>query len=347
MNKILFIDNGIAFDSKTLREKPYGGAEVAFVSLVENLAQKGQDITVYNNCVNEGRINNVLWKKLDNDINSFKFDTLVVNRGDQYLNFRKQCKKRIFWIHNPANYLLKYRYLSKLIFNKFNIVFSSKYHLKTYPWWAPANKRIVIPYGIDNELFEKYKTSKNSLPTKNAIFTSNPMRGLSWLLDNWEKDIFPFCRKSKLYIFSGFETYGEFGRKHSEIINKILKKAKSLKKKGVILKKPLERKQLFKKLKSSRIFLYKGSQDETFCMAVAESQVLGVPAVVCNYGCLSERVIHKKTGYVCNNDEEFCLSTIKVLNDDKIWKKMNIESLKQKNYFSWSEIAEKWISILN
>ena len=37
MTKILFIDNGIEFDSKTLREKPYGGAEVAFVSLVENL----------------------------------------------------------------------------------------------------------------------------------------------------------------------------------------------------------------------------------------------------------------------------------------------------------------------
>ena len=35
MTKILFIDNGIEFDSKTLREKPYGGAEVAFVSLVE------------------------------------------------------------------------------------------------------------------------------------------------------------------------------------------------------------------------------------------------------------------------------------------------------------------------
>ena len=141
MSRILFIDNGIEFDSKTLREKPYGGAEVAFVSLVENLAKEGLDITVYNNCVNQGKINDVNWRKLNDDINSEKFDTLVVNRGDKYLNFRKECKKRIFWIHNPANYLLKYRYLSKLFFNKFEIIFSSKYHLNTYPWWAPAKKK--------------------------------------------------------------------------------------------------------------------------------------------------------------------------------------------------------------
>ncbi len=346
MSRILFIDNGIEFDSKTLREKPYGGAEVAFVSLVENLAKKGLDITVYNNCINEGKINDVKWRKLNDGINSEKFDTLVVNRGDKYLNFRKECKKRIFWIHNPANYLLKYRYLSKLLFNKFQIVFSSKYHLNTYPWWAPAKKRIVIPYGIDDELINN-KNSTHSSSIKNAIFTSNPLRGLNWLLEIWEKNIYPFCGQSKLYIFSGFETYGDFGVKHAKKINQILTKARSLRNKGVILKKPVKRKKLFKKIKSSRIFLYKGSKDETYCMAVAESQVLGVPAVVRNFGCLNERVINEKTGYVCQNDKEFSLNTIKLLNNDKIWEQMNKESLKKKNYFSWSEIAKKWVSILN
>jgi len=50
MTKILFIDNGIEFDSKTLREKPYGGAEVAFVSLVESHAKLNLEVLVYNNC---------------------------------------------------------------------------------------------------------------------------------------------------------------------------------------------------------------------------------------------------------------------------------------------------------
>ena len=129
-------------------------------------------------------------------------------------------------------------------------------------------------------------------------------------------------------------------------MNRILSKAKSLKNKGVVLNKPIERRTLFKKIESSRVFVYKGSDDETFCMAVAESQMLGVPAVVCNYGCLAERVVNNKTGFVCDNNEEFSLKTIKILNDDNIWNKMNKELLKKKNYFKWSEIAKKWLKII-
>ena len=345
MTKVLFIDNGIEFDSKLLREKPFGGAEVAFVSLVENLASIGLKVIVYNNCVNEGRINNVEWRKISSELYFESFDTLVVNRGDKYLNFRKECKNRVFWIHNPASYLLKYRYISKLILNDFKIVFSSNYHLKTYPWWAPSQKRIVIPYGMDNYLFKK--KSKKIIPSKNAIFTSNPMRGLDWLLDQWDKNIYPQCPDSKLIIFSGFQTYGSFGRKHADQINRILLKARYLKNKGVLLRDPVNRKKLFKKIESSRVFLYKGSKDETFCMALAESQLLGVPAIVCDFGCMNERVINKKTGYVCKNDSEFCSRTVDLLHNDKLWSKMNKESLKRKNYFNWNEVAKKWKKILN
>ena len=39
MTKVLIVDNGIEFDSLTVRERPSGGAETAFVSLVEELAK--------------------------------------------------------------------------------------------------------------------------------------------------------------------------------------------------------------------------------------------------------------------------------------------------------------------
>ena len=67
----------------------------------------------------------------------------------------------------------------------------------------------------------------------------------------------------------------------------------------------LLREKLFNKLENSRVFIYKGSKEETFCMALAEAQVLGIPAVVKNHGCLNERVSNKKTGFVCSSDEEF------------------------------------------
>ena len=157
MTKILFVDNGISFDSVLIKEKPFGGAEVAFVSLVENLSKHDYEVVVYNNCKNQGKINGVQWKRLDDSIYKEKCDVLVVNRGDKFLNIHKNCKSKIFWIHNPAKYLLKFRYLSNLFFRDFKIVFSSDYHLNTYPRWAPAKERIVIPYGIEEKLLNYKK----------------------------------------------------------------------------------------------------------------------------------------------------------------------------------------------
>ena len=94
MTKLLFIDDGIEFDSILLKKKPYGGAEVAFVSLVEALAKLNYEVFVYNNCLHEGKVNGVKWNKLDSRIYDEKFDVLIVNRGDKFLDFKysRQCK---------------------------------------------------------------------------------------------------------------------------------------------------------------------------------------------------------------------------------------------------------------
>ena len=343
MTKLLFVDNGIEFDSILLKKRPFGGAEVAFVSLVEALAKLNYEVFVYNNCLNEGKINGVKWRKLDSRIFEEKFDVLIVNRGDQFLNFKKECKRRIFWIHNPAKYLLKYRYLSKLFFNKFKIVFSSNYHYSTYPKWAPASEKIVIPYGVKNELFSK----KNIAPKPISIFTSNPMRGLDWLLEQWEKNIFSYVTGAKLNLFTGLETYGKFGLKHEKSINEILSRVQSTKKTGINLSPPISRNELKKQISKSRVLLYRGTNDETFCMAVAEAQVLGVPAVVCNFGSLKERVKNNHTGYVCENDEDFSLKTIKLLKDDKTWMRMHKNLIKNNNHENWTEVAKRWQKIID
>ena len=38
------------------KKKPFGSAEIAFVSLAENLSKHGFEVVVYNNCQNEGLI---------------------------------------------------------------------------------------------------------------------------------------------------------------------------------------------------------------------------------------------------------------------------------------------------
>lgn len=340
MKKLLFIDDGIEFDSETVRSKPSGGAENAFVSLVEALAERKFDVNVFNNCKNQGLINKVKWRKLDSKINDENFDTLIINRGDKFLNFKSECKRRIFWIHNPANYLLKYRYLKKLILNPAKIIFSSEYHLNTYPKWAPFKQKVIIPYGVDSFIIKKI--SHLNLPKPNVIFTSNPQRGLQWLLDRWVYEIHPVVPEAKLFLFSGIETYGDFGKKNLSEILPIIERAKNLKKKGVFLKKPVKRGELLRFLKNSRLHLYEGSNDETFCMSIAESQVLGIPCVVKNFGCMNERIINNRSGFVCKSDKEFSQKAIKILTQDKCWLKMHQYMIKNNLHYSWKKIAEMW-----
>ena len=113
------------------------------------------------------------------------------------------------------------------------------------------------------------------------------------------------------------------------------------------LEKPLPRQKLLKELKQSRLFIYKGTLDETYCMSLAEAQMVGLPSVVMNHGCMNERIINGKTGYICENDKMFCDKTIKLLNDDLLWINMHKNALKKKNYLTWNEVANKWKKILN
>ena len=207
----------------------------------------------------------------------------------------------------------------------------------------PALEKIVIPYGVKNELFLK----KNKAPKPISIFTSNPMRGLDWLLQQWEKNIFFHVPGARLNLFTGFETYGKFGLKHKNSVNKILSLVKNAKKNAVYLSPPISRNELKKQISKSRVLLYRGTNDETFCMAVAEAQVLGVPAVVCNFGSLKERIKNNHTGYVCENDEDFSLKTIKLLKDDKTWMRMHKSLIKNNNHENWMEVAKRWQKIID
>ncbi len=58
-------------------------------------------------------------------------------------------------------------------------------------------------------------------------------------------------------------------------------------------------------LEGARVMLYRGDEGETFCLALAEAQALGVPAVVQKLGAVVERVIDGVTGTIAGDDEAF------------------------------------------
>ena len=271
-------------------------------------------------------------------------DLYIANRGDRLIPQVPHAKRTIFWIHNPAQYLLKWRYLSKLWRRRPVIVFIGNYHATTYPKWAPDGGRVVIPYGIP----EPFRTAEPSsdTPGPRAIFTSNPLRSLDWLLDIWSRGIYPHVPGAELHIFAGAAVYGAVGDAKAQQMEEILKRAQLMKQQGVIVRGPVPKQQLIEELRASRVMLYRGDLNETFCLAVGEAQAMGVPTVVQSIGSVVERVINDVTGYVADDDRTFIKAARDLMTDDQLWQQHHQAALNSQRQWSWDDAAASFERML-
>ena len=161
---------------------------------------------------------------------------------------------------------------------------------------APDGGRVVIPYGLPEDFCQAGPLSEP--PPPRAVFTSNPLRSLDWLLEIWAESIQPRVAGAELQVFAGAATYGSVGADKEAAMEKVLDRARALQGQGVKLRGPVPKARLIQELHQSRAMLYRGDLNETFCLAVGEAQAMGVPTVVEKLGSVSERVIDGETGFV-------------------------------------------------
>jgi glycosyltransferase involved in cell wall biosynthesis len=338
MAHIIMADDGIEFDGRSLEQGPLGGAETSFIEMANALAARGHRVQVYNRCVQPVVHKGVEWFPLDGQMPDHA-DLYIANRSHKLIRHVPHAKSRIFWIHNPAGYLLKLRYQWKLALSRPIIVFSGVSHAGTYPKWAFSGGRKIVPYGL-TELFRYAEMRQPSAPR--AVFTSNPLRSLDWVLDAWEHSIRPAVPNAELHIFAGSATYGAVGQSKADKMGPILDRAASLEKAGVILRGPVPKAQLVDELAHARVLLYRGDIGETFCSAVAEAQAMGVPTIVQDIACMSERVRHRETGFVVQSQEEFSKDAIRLLTDDALWFEQHNACLTHQRTWTWDMAAQEF-----
>ena len=347
MALIVLADDGIEFDGDSPRNGPLGGVESSVVNLMEELAKLGHNVKVRNMCKKEKVISGVNWAPLlvGQEYNIPKHaDLYIANRGDRLIGLMPSARRTVFWTHNPAQYILKWRYLSKLWRLKPAIIFIGNYHASTYPTWAPGGDRIVIPYGISDE-FCKY-SPRSEPPRRRAIFTSNPLRSLDWLLRIWVDHIFPKVPDAELHLFSGSLTYGKTGAKKRLQMEEIIDKARALRGLGVVVRGPVSKPKLVEEFREARVMLYRGDLNETFCLAVGEAQASGVPAVVQELGSVVERVIDGETGAIARTESEFAHSAVELLNNDQVWQRQHNAALATQGAWSWTEAAKAFEELM-
>lgn len=338
MARIVMADDGVVFDGKSLEHSPLGGAESAFINLAEAFVKRGHEVIACNNCEAPLSYKGIDWRPIKNGLPE-EADLYIANRGDKLILGMPKAKRTVFWVHNPARYLMKWRYLWKLAVKRPTMIFGGEYHASTFPSWLPLCEKIIIPLGLPDIFCDAAPVSVPPSPPQ-AIFVSNPLRGLDWLLNLWEERIKPYAPESELHVFSGSSVYNLKDEKKNQQMKAVLEKAEKMADAGVKVRTPVTKELLLEELQKSRVLLYRGDINETFCLAVGEAQAAGVPAVVKPIGSVTERVVHGLTGVIADDDEAFAQAAVELLTDDEQWRYMKNGAISTQRDWRWDNAAE-------
>ena len=335
-------DDGIAFDGAMAETGPLGGAETAFVALAEALAARGHRVEARSHCTAPIRHRGVNWAPLSRGVPA-ECDLYIGNRGHRVIGLVPGARRRVFWLHNPAAYLRKPRNAWRLAWYRPTIVATGAYHAGTIPGWLIHGGCEIIPYGV----LERFRgAAPREPPPPRAVFTSNPLRGLDWLLDLWIGRIFPAVPQAELHLYAGPSVYGGAAVPRAAAMEGVLARADRLAGQGVYRHPPVGRAELVSVLRGARAMFYRGDPGETFCLALAEAQAMGVPAVVTPLGAVVERVADGRSGQVAPDDDAFVEASIAVLRDDALWRRWHTGALATQAGLGWDEVAARFEALI-
>jgi glycosyltransferase involved in cell wall biosynthesis len=341
MATVVMADDGISFDGASAENGPLGGAETAFVALAEALAARGHAVEARSHCAAPVRHRDVNWAPLACGVPDH-CELYIGNRSFRVVGL-SQPGRRLFWLHNPGHYLRKPRFALPIAWHRPILIATGAYHASTIPAWLIDGGREIIPYGVLDRF--RHAGSREPPPPR-AVFTSNPLRGLDWLLDLWVARIRPAVPRAELHIYAGPAVYGGGGAKYAPEMEAVLARAVSLREQGVERHSPVGRDALVEVLLGARAMLYRGDPGETFCLSLAEAQAMGVPAVVTPIGSVGERVVDGISGRVAASDDAFVEAAIAVLRDDGLWRCWHQGALASQRGLGWDEVAARYEALI-
>jgi glycosyltransferase involved in cell wall biosynthesis len=275
-------------------------------------------------------------------------------------------KIRLYWSHldphqneQSSSWLgIEPKPLANGGWNKFHKIIFISHHqmenwIKTYD--IPRSHCIVMKYALDPIQLQEKPKDKIVL-----VHHSNPQRGLSLLVDVFEK----LCEEYnniELKVHSSWAIYQDEKDpflKNSSTWQKDYEKSdlyQRLEKHHKIHNIGyLPNEELKKSLASSHIFAYPNIMVETFCLSLLEAMSAGCLCVHPNYGCLPETASNWTMMYdyhekIISHEERFYHYLKKAI--ETVNQKETQEHLrKQKEYvdylFNWERRTEDWIKLL-
>lgn len=323
-----------------------GGAELALMSLAEELARLGNSVTVYNNPDKPGEYNNVSYLPLAG-YNDLETDVLVLFRTP-WNGVEISHAKKVFW---SCDQFTEGNFRRDIFPHVDHIICISPRHVDYFNQrynndGAYTNKITYFDLGVRQQ---DYQFDNPPQRVKNRmIYCSAPNRGLERVRRIWPT-IKQNVPNAELYVTFDYRMWGA----DSPHIDK------SWRPEGVHYLGGISRMELTRLQLSSDIQLYPCTYDELFCIAVAECQVAGAIPFTSGEGALATT---NEFGFIggfghSNHQgnewlQDYTEFVINVLADPDYHYAL-IDNIREdvmqlaRDRFNWTKIARQWMELLN
>ena len=335
MASIVFADATLHYDGRDLGRRPLGGTETSVIRCAQELARRGHQVTCFTNCDGAVEHEGVMWRPLSSTPPQ-ECDLYIACHQPYLLPFVPRPKRRAVWVLWPVSQLRHYKKVWRMWLYRPIPILASFYEAKAYSPILPRFKPLlVLPHGLPDDV--RGHAPLAEAPPPRAIFASNPTRNLRRLVEIWAKSILPRVPNATLEVYG---VRGDRADTWNAWEGGFLPQGMSdAVKASVNIHPSVSRQELIAAMRGARIMPYLGHKAEAFCLAAAEAQALGVPAVFAPVTVLPERVIDGVTGFVRADETEFAECAVALLTDDALWRRQHQAALQYQQGISWSEHA--------
>jgi glycosyltransferase involved in cell wall biosynthesis len=339
MARIVIADDTSPYTGRTGETVALGGTETSVIQLSEALARRGHAVTALTRTTERLTHRGVEWGPLAEAGSYAGVDLYLPVQHPRLFQLIPRPRRLAVWLAWPVNNLRHYKRILTVWRYRPLPVVVSQWQVKEYSWALPRkNEIVVIPHAVQQDW--RNLPPLEAPPPPRALYASMPGRGLPWLLPVWEKHILPRVPNAELHLL-GIKT---FAKSYAEPIPELpwVAEMSEAGRASLRIYPSLQRDEQRDVMRGSRVFLYHGHKSEVFCLAAAEAQALGVPAVVGPISVLPERVRDGATGYVRETPEDFAEAAVRILTDDAEWRRLHEASIATQQGLSWDDVAAEF-----
>jgi glycosyltransferase involved in cell wall biosynthesis len=338
--KLLFLDFSTKLETiHDLKNRARGGMVSSLFRVPDELSKRGHEVYVLSDIKEPGQTRAGVKWIIDNPPS---VDALVTNRGTGGGYPEIRARHRVLWTHDLPHHGFA---LDPRILRAFSrVVFMSRYGEGVWrTFYRTIGKGVVIPNGVDREMFQPLEKDLRSL-----IYISAPNRGLERLPEIFGaiRERIPSVRMkaysnlAKLHPNEGRDTYWQAYRECDEA--------------GIEMVDPVPQPELARELGRAGLMILPTGYPEICSNAVLQALSCGVPIVTTgglgatpewvdgHNGMLTRYMPHDYVVYLV----EMVRGAVAILENERLHKQLIHNAPKTKGLFTWEQIADKWHKML-